>query len=36
LPKISRDGMIILPAAPVDDEYLEKIRAQEKEYEIQA
>ena len=36
LPQIRKDGMIILPAAPVDEKYLEKIRSQEKAYQIQA
>jgi len=36
LPQIKRDGMIILPAAPVDEEHLKKIKAQETVYEIQA
>ncbi|HUW23026.1 MAG TPA: 2-phospho-L-lactate transferase CofD family protein [bacterium] len=36
LPQIRKDGMIILPAAPVDKEYLDGIKAQETIYEIQA
>ncbi|MDH5173942.1 MAG: hypothetical protein OEW43_01645, partial [Elusimicrobiota bacterium] len=36
LPQIRKDGMIILPATRVDEKYLEKIRAQETVYEIQA
>ncbi|MBA7531233.1 hypothetical protein ES705_23444 [subsurface metagenome] len=35
LPQIRKDGMVILPAAPVDEKYLEKIRSQEKVYQIQ-
>jgi len=36
LPKISRDGTIILPATPVDKKYLEGIKAEERIYKVQA
>lgn len=36
LPRISRDGKIILPATPVDKNYLEEIRDQEKVYKVEA
>jgi len=36
LPRISRDGKIILPAAPVDKNYLEEIKDQEKVYKVEA
>ena len=36
LPQIRKDGMIVLPAAPVDEKYLEKIKSQERVYELQA
>jgi len=36
LPEIRKDGTIFLPATPVDEEHLEKIKIQEKVYQIQA
>jgi len=36
LPRISRDGKIILPATPVDKNYLEEIKDQEKVYKVEA
>ena len=36
LPQIRKDGTIILPATPVDEKYLEKIKAEERIYKAQA
>jgi hypothetical protein len=36
LARISRDGKVILPATPVDEKYLEGIKAEERIYKVQA
>jgi hypothetical protein len=36
IPQITRDGKIILPAAPVDEKYLEGLKAEERIYKVQA
>jgi phosphoglucomutase len=36
LPQISKDGTIILPATPVDEKYLEGMKAEERIYKVQA
>jgi len=36
IPRITRDGKIILPATPVDEKYLEGIKAEERIYKVQA
>jgi len=36
IPRIMRDGKVILPATPVDEKYLEGIKAEERIYKVQA